>query len=207
MIVIVDYGMGNLNSVLKAFQRLGVESCISSGTGDICDADKLILPGIGNFKKGMANLRELGLFDVLNKKVMEDKTPILGICLGMQLFTTHSEEGDEKGFGWFDARSIKFSFPESHPLIRIPHMGWNSIRIARDNPIFSGIEDDASFYFVHSYHVVCNNKEDILATTEYGFEVTSSIQKGNIFATQFHPEKSHRNGLKILDNFCRFTGK
>ena len=207
MIVIIDYGMGNLNSVLKAFHRLGIESCISSSNRDISNADKLILPGIGNFKKGMANLRELGLFDVLNKKVIEDKTPILGICLGMQLFTAHSEEGDEKGFGWLDAHTVKFSFPQNQDVIRIPHMGWNTITIKRDNPILSGIEGNASFYFVHSYHVICNNEEDVLATTEYALELTSSIQKDNIFATQFHPEKSHRNGLKILDNFCRIDRK
>lgn len=200
MIVILDYGMGNLHSILKAFKRIGVDAMVSSRIEDIEKATKFILPGVGHFKKGMENLRKLGFVDILNKKVIQDKTPLLGICLGMQLLTKHSEEGDAKGLGWFDAETIKLNFPD--PKFKIPHMGWDTLNIKKQNTIFSDVEEDALFYFVHSFHVKCNDPENILSTTTYGLEFVSAIQKENILGMQFHPEKSHKNGLQILKNFA-----
>ena len=205
MVVVVDYGMGNLHSVLKAFKRLRVDAIISSKPEDIQKAEKLILPGVGHFKKGMKNLSELGLINLLNEVVLEKEIPVLGICLGMQLFTKHSEEGDVDGLGWLDAKTVKFNFDNEFSHLRIPHIGWNALQLANNSSLFTGIENNASFYFVHSYHVVCENSEDIAATTEYGYEIVSSIRKNNIFATQFHPEKSHDAGLMLLKNFVEGT--
>ena len=198
MIVIIDYGMGNLHSVLKAFRRSGAEAIISSNKKVVEKANKLVLPGIGHFKRGMENLEKLGLIEILNKKVLEEKTHILGICLGMELFTKFSEEGNVRGLGWFNANTIKFNLDNK---LRIPHMGWNNLKIKKKHKIFSNIREGNNFYFVHSYYVNCKNKEDILATTIYGKEFVSAIQKDNIFGVQFHPEKSHSSGLTIIKNF------
>jgi len=202
MIVIIDYGMGNLHSVLKAFRRIGADAIVSSKGEDIQKAEKLVLPGVGHFKKGMENLEKRGLIEILNKKIIGEKTPILGICLGMQLFTKFSEEGDAGGLGWIDARTIKFNLGDK---FRVPHMGWNNIKIEKDNKIFSNLNKEDYFYFVHSFHVNCKNKEDILSITEYGKKFISAIQKENIIGVQFHPEKSHDAGLEILKNFAEET--
>ena len=202
MIVIIDYGMGNLHSVLKAFRRIGADAIVSSKGEDIQKAEKLVLPGVGHFKKGMENLEKRGLIEILNKKIIGEKTPILGICLGMQLFTKFSEEGDAGGLGWIDAKTIKFNLGDK---FRVPHMGWNNIKIEKDNKIFSNLNKEDYFYFVHSFHVNCKNKEDILSITEYGKKFISAIQKENIIGVQFHPEKSHDAGLEILKNFAEET--
>ncbi len=202
MIVIIDYGMGNLRSVLKAFMRLGIEATISSDPHEILVADKLILPGVGHFKQGMNNLRATGIQNILNQKVIAQKTPILGICLGFQLFSNHSEEGDAEGLGWINADTKKIIFDSEVPSrFRVPHMGWNTLQQDGCSELLSEISDDDIFYFVHSYHLVCKNNDDVIATTDYGIRFVSAIQKGNIFGTQFHPEKSHAAGLKILRRF------
>lgn len=198
MITIIDYGMGNLHSVFKALKRMNIKSIISSKSSDIESADKLILPGVGHFKKGMENLKSLGIIGILNKKVITEKTPILGICLGMQLLTKHSEEGDVFGLGWIDAKTIKFNLDTK---FRSPHMGWNTIKIQKENLLLKNNSEEDIFYFVHSYYINCKNKKDILATTNYGCEFVSAIQKNNIYATQFHPEKSHSLGLQVIKNF------
>lgn len=197
MIVIVDYGMGNLHSVYKALHRLNAPALISSSPKDIERADKLILPGVGHFKKGMENLKALGLLPVLNKKVLEEKTPILGICLGIQLFTKNSEEGDVPGLSWIDAETIRFNLKN----LKIPHMGWNSIDIKKSNPLLLNMNSENKFYFVHSYHVVPKDKSIISSTSNYETEFVSSVNKDNIFGVQFHPEKSHSSGLSLLKNF------
>lgn len=197
MIVIVDYGMGNLHSVYKALKRLNSKAAISSSPSDIQKADKLILPGVGHFKKGMENLTSLNLIKTLNKKVLEDKIPLLGICLGMQLFAKHSEEGDAQGLNWIDAETIKFN----NNKLKIPHMGWNSINIKKPDPLLLNMNSESQFYFVHSYHVVPKDKSIISSTSNYETEFVSSINKDNIFGVQFHPEKSHSSGLQILQNF------
>lgn len=198
MIVILDYGMGNLHSVLKAFRRIGAKAVVSSKIEDIEKANKLVLPGVGNFKKGMENLKSLGIMQIFNKRIIDERIPILGICLGMQLFTKFSEEGNVPGLGWIDAETTKFGYNNS---LRVPHMGWNNVGIKKKSGLFFNVEKNDSFYFVHSFYVKCNNETDILGTTKYGNEFVSSIQKNNIFGTQFHPEKSHDCGLQILRNF------
>jgi glutamine amidotransferase len=204
--VIVNYGMGNLHSVLKAIERLNYSAKISESKEDILNADKLLLPGVGHFGSGMKKLKELGYYDILNKKVLEDKTPILGICLGMQLFTRHSEEGDTEGFGWIDAETKRFEFSDdAHHKYRVPHIGWNTVDVAKkDNVLMTDIlekDENPAFYFVHSYFVECKNENDVLLKTEYGNRFVSGVHKGNIYGTQFHPEKSHSIGLNIIKNF------
>lgn len=200
MIVVIDYGMGNLYSVAKAFRRLQVDVKISSNLDDISSAEKLILPGVGHFKRGMENLAERGLIETLNDQVLNKKIPILGICLGMQLFTKHSEEGDRDGLGWINAQTVKFKF-EDQRKFRVPHIGWNTNEAQNTSALFNNIEEDASFYFVHSYYVDCNDTDAIVTNAEYGRQFTSTVSKNNIYATQFHPEKSHDQGLALLKNF------
>ncbi len=192
--------MGNLRSVLKAFERNNLKATVSDKISDLEKSKKIVLPGVGHFKKGKENLDNLGLSDILNHKVKNDKTPILGICLGMQLMTMFSEEGNKEGLGWIDAKTIRFKFPDNKT--KIPHMGWNNIVKKKKHTILDSINSNDLFYFVHSYHVICNKSEDVLSKSHYGFEFVSSFQKENIIGIQFHPEKSHDNGLKILKSFA-----
>jgi glutamine amidotransferase len=199
MITIVDYGMGNLRSVQKAFERIRVPAKISSDVSAVLNAEKLVLPGVGHFERGINNLKEKGLLSALNEVVREKKKPVLGICLGMQLMTEYSEEGDCEGFGWIKAKTSRFTFDSNG--LKIPHMGWNNLSIKNSDSIFNGITQDNFFYFVHSYFISCNDKTDILAESSYGNNFVSSFQKENIFGCQFHPEKSHDSGLLVLKNF------
>jgi glutamine amidotransferase len=201
MIVIVDYGMGNLRSVLNKFERMGVEAVISSRVEEISKAEKLVLPGVGHFGKAMNNLAERGHIKALGKKVLKDKVPILGICLGMQLFSHWSEEGCAAGLGWINAETFRFDPGKMKRPLKIPHMGWNSIKKKKNISLLDSVNEKDTFYFVHSYHVVCKDPADIVALTEYGYDFTSVIQRENIYGTQFHPEKSHKRGFQILKNF------
>lgn len=201
MIVIIDYGMGNLRSILNKLQRMDADAIISSKVEDIEKAEKLILPGVGSFAAGMDNLEKYNLIPILTKKVIEEKVPILGICLGMQLLTKRSEEGNADGLGWIDAETKQFVFERNNIKLKVPHMGWNSIDIRRDSTLLKGIPTNSAFYFVHSYHVCCNGTNSVAATTNYGYDFTSVIEKENIFGVQFHPEKSHKNGVRLLKNF------
>jgi len=195
-IVIIDYGLGNLMSLLYKFKKIGINATVSSNEKEIENAEKLILPGVGHFAKGIENLKKYNLIPVLNRKVFEEKTPILGICLGMQLLTQRSEEGHVEGLGWVDAETKRFSLNG----LKIPHMGWNTVEIKRENVLFKDIENPR-FYFVHSYHVCCKDENDILATTNYGYDFASALNRENIYGVQFHPEKSHKSGIKLLKNF------
>jgi glutamine amidotransferase len=201
MIVIIDYGVGNLQSILNKLKRIDVDAVISSNPEEIQNARKLILPGVGAFENGMKNLRKFGLLSVLSKKIIEEKTPILGICLGMHLFTKSSEEGHVPGLGWIDCTTKKFKFAPKTRL-KIPHIGWNTLEIEKNHPILKGITNDSSFYFLHSYHLVCPKEDVVLARTNYGYDFVSAVQKENILGVQFHPEKSHKNGLQLLRNFA-----
>lgn len=200
-IVIIDYGMGNLRSVYNKFNRMGINCTISSNNAEIEDAGKLILPGVGHFKYGMQNLQKLGFIDLLNKKVIDKKTPILGICLGVQLFCKNSEEGDCNGLGWIDAEVTKFKVSDKLKF-KIPHMGWNNVKIVHSNELDKIIPEDDMFYFVHSYHLKCNTNSDIWMTSEYDYEFVSAVHKDNIYGTQFHPEKSHDAGYELLKKYA-----
>ena len=197
MTVIIDYGLGNLGSIANMIKKVGHKSIITSDLEEIKNATKLILPGVGSFDNGMRNLAELGMIEVLNQKVLVEKTPILGICLGMQLMTKSSEEGTLAGLGWLDAQTKKFV----SDTLKIPHMGWNIIKHQKKSKLFDECESEKRFYFVHSYCVSCNNQEDIHANTNYTQDFVSSFEKENIVGVQFHPEKSHKFGMNLLKNF------
>jgi glutamine amidotransferase len=200
IVVIIDYGMGNVNSIANMIKKVGGKSTITSDINQIGDAAKLILPGVGAFDNGMKNLKEMGLIPILNKKV-EEQAPILGICLGMQLLTKSSEEGQSPGLGWIDAETHRFNFEQNDSQLKIPHMGWNMVIPQDQVDLFRDFEDFPRFYFVHSYHVVCKNKKEVLGVTTHGYGFTCSVRKDNIFGTQFHPEKSHRFGMQLMKNY------
>jgi imidazole glycerol-phosphate synthase subunit HisH len=202
MITIVDYGTGNLSSIANMLKRVGCASVITSDAGQIADAKKLILPGVGAFDTGMRNLHKLDLIEVLDRKAREEKVPILGICLGMQLFVSGSEEGDLPGLGWIDGRVLKFKPELSNQNLKVPHMGWNHIELAKESKLFRETDSQQRFYFVHSYYVRPSRDEDVLARTTYGETFASALERENIAGVQFHPEKSHKYGMKLLKNFA-----
>lgn len=196
MIIIIDYGMGNLRSVQKGFEKVGFDARISSDPNEVRKADKVVLPGVGAFGDAMHNLREVGMIEAINETVKVGK-PFLGICLGLQLmFETSEEFGLHKGLGILPGH-VKL-FP---PGLKIPHMGWNQIEIQKDDPILKNIPEGSAFYFVHSYYVEPSDPGDSTTLTEYGIRFTSIASKDNIFGIQFHPEKSSAMGLRILKNF------
>jgi len=200
-VVIIDYNMGNLRSVQKAFEKVGCHAVISNDLTIIKNADKIVLPGVGSFKDGMNNLEGLGLISILNEEVVEKKKPFLGICLGMQLLSRKSyENGETNGLGWIDAEVMKFDFTGLDKKLKIPHVGWNNTNYSKKNKLFENIPNNSNFYFVHSYHFY--TQEDVItSTTDYGFDFVSSVNKDNIYAFQFHPEKSQTAGLKLIENF------
>lgn len=199
-IVIIDYGMGNLRNVQKGFERVGFEAKITQSIIELNDAEAIVLPGVGAFRDCTQNLDRLGLITPLIRSIEKGK-PYLGICLGFQILFSESEEfGSERGLEIFKGKVIKFKPDTFH---KVPHMGWNTIEIIKDIPMFDGIKTGDFFYFVHSYYVLPEEERLISSLTEYGVKFPSSIAKDNIFATQFHPEKSQQNGLKILENFAK----
>ncbi len=203
MIAVIDYGMGNLRSVHKALTRLGAQAEIVQQPDELPHADKLILPGVGAFADAIARLRELRLDEAIREFVAGGR-PLLGICLGMQmLFDVSYEDGEHKGLGILRGKVVKFGSQGDVMPPRIPHMGWNSLRWQRTGELLHGLEKECFAYFAHSYHVVPADIQDICTTTEYGYVFASSVQRGNVFATQFHPEKSQSIGLKLLANFIR----
>ncbi|MBD2700697.1 imidazole glycerol phosphate synthase subunit HisH [Spirosoma sp. BT702] len=199
-IVIIDYGMGNLRSVQKKFDRLNALVCITSDSRDVAQAQKLVLPGVGHFATGVKNLKESGIWDVLQHKILVEQIPIFGICLGMQLMARSSEEGNVAGLGWFDADVVRFQVSDTLAY-KVPHMGWNTSNRTRNSRLLANVPDEAQFYFVHSYHMVCQQPEDVLTMTTYNYPFVSAIEKGNIYGTQFHPEKSHDWGEQMIANF------
>ena len=200
MIRIIDYGMGNLGSVANMIKKVGGKSLITSNKDKIKKAKKILLPGVGAFDNAVKNLKDLDLWDLIKEKVLVEKVPIMGICLGMQLLTKGSQEGNLEGFGFINAYTKKFTFEDNK--LKVPHMGWNTVKIQKKSRLFEGMETQENrFYFVHSYYVDCFDKEDILTTTFYGIEFVSSFERENIIGCQFHPEKSHRFGMQLLKNF------
>ncbi|MBN2459958.1 imidazole glycerol phosphate synthase subunit HisH [Candidatus Woesearchaeota archaeon] len=200
MIVIINYGLGNLFSVLGAVEKLGFKAKISSKIKDMEKADKLILPGVGAFSDGMKNLHELGLVEPLTKLVVENKKPILGICLGCQLMAKESDEfGHNQGLGWIDGSVIRLETENKE--LRVPHVGWDELLQRKKSTLFEGIPEDALFYYTHSFHIKCKNVNDILGECDYGGLFTAAFCHNNIYGTQFHPEKSQLHGLNLLRNF------
>lgn len=203
-IVIVNYGLGNLASVKNMLRKAGYDAEVSSDPAVILGASRLVLPGVGAFDHGMRNLAEAGLIDVLNEAVLERRTPILGICLGLQLMSRRSEEGVLPGLGWIAADTVRFRFPEGRDDLRIPHMGWNTVTAAKDT-FMSPRDDETRFYFVHSYHLRCDDPADVALTATYGGDVVAAAVRGHVAGTQFHPEKSHKFGLALLRAFGEWT--
>lgn len=197
MIGIVDYGLGNIRSVAGAVERVGYQPLVTYDPAELARTDKLILPGVGAYGDGMAKLRDRGLVDALNAIVLEQKKPILGICLGFQLMCNSScEFGDHQGLGWFDAEVKRLDVK-----LPLPHVGWNDFEQVNACALTADIPDDALFYYVHSYHVTANDERDVVGVCEYGKRVVAAMAKDNIYGTQFHPEKSQRWGLEVLHNF------
>lgn len=202
MIVIINYGIGNLTSVKNMLKKAGAEDVrITNNPEEIAIAEKLLLPGVGHFDYGMKKLHDSGLIPLLEKKVLQDKVPILGICLGAQLMTLRSDEGITPGLGWINAESVRFDaavMPENH---KIPHMGWNYVKPQKEVALFNDLPEASRFYFVHSYHLKMQNQSDVWLSTHYGYDFCAAFQKDNIYACQFHPEKSHKFGLQLMRNF------
>lgn len=201
MITIVDYGVGNIGSIANMLKRIGSDCIITSDADIIAKAKKILLPGVGAFDPGMERIECLGLKEVLNNKALKEKVPVLGICLGMQIMTNKSEEGKLQGLGWINASVKRFSFDDAS-VLKIPHMGWNEVKPSSGNSLIK--EAGQRFYFVHAYHPVVADRNQVIGTTRYGYEFDSVITNGdNIFGAQFHPEKSHQFGMRFFENFMK----
>jgi len=200
MITIVDYGMGNLGSIQNMLRRLGAATEVIGDPVKLARAEKILLPGVGAFDIAMNRINESGLRAVLDRKALEQRVPILGICLGMQLLTRGSEEGKLPGLGWMPAVTRRFPCT---PDLKVPHMGWNSVTPVRDSPLTQGLEPDTRYYFVHSYYVQVDEARDAVLQARYGVTFDAAVARGNLYGAQFHPEKSHRYGMALLDNFAK----
>ena len=204
MIHIVDYGMGNLRSVQKAFERVGVEATIATNASELSDVSSMVLPGVGAFRDAISELKKQDMVGPIRDHVAAGR-PFLGICLGLQLlFDVGYEDGEWEGLGIVPGKVVRF---EDQPDLKIPHMGWNSLEFAHESPLLTGIEPGSHFYFVHSYYVAPDDDSVVLARSEHGTKFCAAISRGNLFATQFHPEKSQTDGLRLLKNFAELSGK
>lgn len=201
MIVIVDYGLGNLRSIQNMLLRAGVTSLVSPDPGAVAEAERLILPGVGHFRYGMERLRQSGLVEPLNRRVLDAGVPTLGICLGAQLIGRRSDEGQADGLGWLEMDTVAFDRARLGVSDRVPHMSWAETRHT-SHPLFAGIAQPPRFYYVHSYHLRCDDPKDAICTAHHGYEFTSGVARGNVMGVQFHPEKSHVFGLQLLKNFA-----
>lgn len=202
MITIIDYGAGNIKSIQNMLKKIGVQSKLTNSAEEVLRAEKLILPGVGHFDYGIRQLRNSGLIECLEQKVLIEKVPLLGICLGAQMLGGKSEEGSERGLGWIDMDIVHFDVERIDKTYKVPNMGWNYISPAKDSSLLEGLDDHARFYFVHSYHMNPKRADDVLAYTKYGYEFASAVSSDNIFGVQFHPEKSHKFGMQFLKNFA-----
>lgn len=202
MISILKYGSGNINAIKNIYERLNIPWEFADTAEQINKAEKMILPGVGAFDETLGLLRKAAWFDLLERKVLVDKVPILGICVGMQILGDSSEEGREKGLGWIPGEVKLFDKQTILNKPKLPHLGWNSIKIERVEPLLNNIKEEIGFYFVHSYYFTCANSDNVIASTEYGGRFHSAINKENIYGVQFHPEKSHDNGIQLLKNFA-----
>ena len=202
MIGIVNYGSGNIQAIGNIYRRASIPFLIASCPGDLAMADHIVLPGVGAFDQAITELEKSGLRQAMDKAVLADKKPTLGICVGMQLLAHTSEEGTASGLGWIDGVVRRFDVSALPDAAGLPHMGWNTVQPLRANPLFEGVEVDGEFYFLHSYYFCCNQVEDRLGITMYGISFASVVHKANIWGVQFHPEKSHDAGIQVLKNFA-----
>ena len=201
MITIIDYGLGNIRAFVNLYERLNIKTRIAKNANDLKDACKIILPGVGAFDQAITKLNQSGMRNELDKQVLMNKTPLVGICVGMQILAKSSDEGVMPGLGWIDGVVRKLDDSKIPFKTKLPHMGWNTIKPVKNNSLLNNLDDGSRFYFLHSYYFICNNSDDIISTTEYGINFASAINNYNIFGIQFHPEKSHSNGIRVLQNF------
>lgn len=202
MISIINYGSGNIRAIGNIYDKLRIAYNVAETPDDILHAEKIILPGVGAFDETMKKLNESGLREALDHKVLIEKKPVLGICVGMQILAKSSDEGHLPGLGWIDGVVRRFDVTKLEQIPKLPHLGWNSVDLKKQSSLFVNIDTETGFYFIHSYYFSCNDSADILSTTFYGEHFVSSVQSGNIYGTQFHPEKSHSNGVQLLQNFA-----
>ena len=205
MIGLIDYGSGNIQALANIYTRLNVPHFIVSRVEDLDRATRLLLPGVGAFDQTMEHLEGSGLRAALAVHVLERKVPFLGICVGMQLLARRSDEGARPGLGWIDAEVRRFDHARFTQQTHLPHMGWNDVEVVRPHPLFAGLEQDASFYFLHSYYMECRDHTDVLGETDYGGRFACAVNAGNIHGVQFHPEKSHHGGIRLLKNFAELS--
>lgn len=202
MITIIDYGVGNIFAFQNVYKRLNIPTKIAKTFDDLKDIQKLILPGVGSFDYAMSQLNNSGMRERLDELVLVEKIPVIGICVGMQMMGNSSDEGQLEGLKWIDASVKKFDESKINQRTKLPHMGWNDVKPVK-HKLFEGLEEEAVFYFLHSFYFECNNKQDILAVSDYGISFTSAANHGNVYGIQFHPEKSHHYGEQLLHNFAK----
>jgi len=202
MITIIDYGVGNIFAFQNVYKRLNIPTKIAKNISDLASAKKIILPGVGAFDYAMHSLNDSGMREKLDELVLDKKVPVLGICVGMQMMGNKSDEGVMEGLKWIDADILKFDETLIKQRTKLPHMGWNDVVMTKNNILFNELDENAIFYFLHSYYFKCHQQNDVIATTEYGIPFTSAVNVNNIFGIQFHPEKSHKYGEQLLNNFA-----
>jgi glutamine amidotransferase len=203
VIAIIDYGLGNIRAFANIFKRLNIPVVIATVSSQLAVATKFILPGVGAFDHAMERLEASGMHGALNDAVVGERRPVLGVCVGMQMLAQSSEEGQRAGLGWVSGSVRRLRFPDVSRQRILPHMGWNTVRPVAGNPLFAGLGTDALFYFLHSYYFECHDPQNAIASADYAGAFTCAIQSGNIYGVQFHPEKSHHNGIQLLQNFAR----
>lgn len=203
MIAIIDYGSGNVGAIANIYKQLKVPHLITGNLDELAAAERYVLPGVGDFDTTMTYMRDSGMLETLNREVVEHRKKVLGICVGMQILAQSSEEGELPGLGWIPARVRRINVATLNAKPKLPHMGWNSVRVKTDLPLFDGVDAERGFYFLHSYYFDAEDPDNVVATVTYGSEITCGVILGNVYGLQFHPEKSHANGMAIFRNFAR----
>jgi glutamine amidotransferase len=202
MITLIDYGVGNISAFLNIYKQLNIPAKTAKTVSELEDADKIILPGVGHFDYAMQRFNDSGMSEKVNELVLVQKKPVIGICVGMQMMAKRSDEGNLEGLGWIDAEVKKFDDAQRSAKMPLPHMGWNDVYSTNDNPLFTNLEKNSRFYFLHSYYFHCHNMQNSIADADYGIKFTCAVNHDNVYGVQFHPEKSHHFGIELLKNFA-----